>query len=198
MKKNNILILVLLLFANTCIAQKQEKLHFFGVPQVQLLNGTGKVSGAVNISFGLQKANNAYSINTGIDYYRYRTIPIIAEYKRYFGNKNQKPFVYAGLGYSANWLLDNQKRQIYNWWSSFWPTTANDATYKNGITYQLGVGYAIHNKQQKGLQLSIGLQAKTLQERFEEMVFNGTTSVPMQRVYNYQLNRLQLTLGYKL
>lgn len=184
-------IAILFLLPNLVEAQKNTKLNFVVTPEINLLNGDEHISSTINLKVGILKNNTQYSIGAGIDYYGYRTVPLMVDVKQFLSNKKNKPFVYAGTGYNVTWLLDEQKRR--NW---FWGMPTTTADYSNGFTYHFGIGYGFLNKQNKGLLINIGINSKSLKETYDTWVFNGTTSVLMPTSNIYTLSRLAIGLAY--
>lgn len=193
------LILILLCcIATTCSIQAQKKestkYKFLAIPNFQVLNGAEATSSSIHLYAGLANTHNHFTIGVGIDYYRFRTVPLMLDYKHFFGNKQNKVFAYSSIGYSIPWLLEEQKYRFWNGWGGM----GNLGEYSSGLAYQFGIGYAILNKKQKGFLLNVGMNSKSIKERFEQMVFNGTTSTLMPYTKIYHLNRLAIGIGYTL
>ncbi len=197
MKTRNLFCFGILFFISEIgFTQEKKKFQLYGTPQIQLLNGANSISSSIGLSLGVQKSTLQYGFAIGIDYYQFRTLPITVECKKYFTTKKNKPFVFAGVGYSINWLLENQKKQTnFIWWGGGNNTFAD---YNNGITYNMGIGYALLNKHNKGILLSVGYNTKKITESYSEGVFNGTTTVQMPRENKYALNRLAIGVAYTL
>lgn len=191
--KKYFVFIVCLFFVSTkqLLAQQKDSYQWVIVPQFNILNGQQITSTSIHLNTGIANNKNQYTIGVGIDYYVYRTVPIIAEYKHFIGNKKNKPFVYTGLGYNIAWLLDNQKKQIWNWGSP-----SSYADYSNGFCYQFGIGYAVLTKNKKGVLFNLGLYNKSLKENTSNWVFNGTNSVLMPTSKEFNLNRLAIGMAY--
>lgn len=181
----------ILLLSSTIHAQKNSKLNFVITPEFQLLNGASKVSTSIHLRAGISKANNQLNIGAGIDYYGYRTVPIGFDFKHFFGVQKNKPFVYAGAGYNVAWLLDEQKK---HYWIFGVPSTVAD--YNSGFTYHFGMGYGFLTHNKKGLQLSIGINSKSLKESYFESVFDGTRATIFPVNNTYTLSRLAIGIAY--
>ena len=194
MKKYFVFIVCLFfVFTKQLLAQQKSNYQWVIVPQFNILNGQQITSTSIHLNTGIANNKNQYTIGVGIDYYIYRTVPIIAEYKHFIGNKKNKQFVYAGLGYNVAWLFDSQKKQTWNWGS---PSTFAD--YSNGFTYQFGIGYAVLIKNKKGVLFNLGFSNKSLTENTSSWVFNGTNSVLMPSSKKFDLNRLAIGIAYIL
>lgn len=195
--KHFISTLLLVAFALGSIHAQQatkSKYNFIVIPNFQVLNGSEATSNSIHLNAGFANANNHFTINAGIDNYRFRTVPLMLDYKHFFGNKQNKVFAYTSLGYAIPWLLEEQKRMYWTNWGGI----NNLADYSSGLQYQFGIGYAILNKKQKGFLLNIGFNSKSLKEEIQQMVFNGSTSVLMPYKTIYHLNRLSIGIGYTL
>lgn len=194
--KHFIFTLLIVVAWGSTLAQKAQKskYNFIVIPNFQVLNGDEATSSSIQLNAGFVNANNHFTINTGIDYYRFRTVPLMLDYKYFFGNKQNKVFAYTSLGYAIPWLLEEQKRMYWTNWGGI----NNLADYSSGIQYQFGIGYAILNKKQKGFLLSVGFNSKSIKEEIQQMVFNGSTSILMPYTTIYHLNRLSIGIGYTL
>lgn len=161
-------IIKILLCSNFVLAQKSSNPNFVVTPEINLLNGADHISSSINLKAGIIKCNTQYSIGAGIDYYGYRTVPLVVDVKQFLGSKKNKPFIYAGAGYNVTWLLDDQKRTNF-----FWGLPPSIADYSNGFTYHYGIGYGFLNKSKKGLLVNIGINSKSLKETYNTRVFDG-------------------------
>jgi hypothetical protein len=61
----------------------------------------------------------------------------------------------------------------------------------------LGIGYGFKSKRGHGLFLRAGQSVKTLGQRYNEQVWNGTSTVTAARDINYLFGRLAIQAGFR-
>lgn len=159
------------------------------------VNNIGLLEGETGSAFQLQTINGAQykswfgGAGIGIDYYRYRTIPLFFDLRKEFGKSSNKVFVYTDLGVSFSWLTDNQKKTYQ----------INDH-YSNGFYTDLGLGYTVAIGKNNGLLICLGYSYKKMTETFTSVyAYNPYTDIgqPDQtEKINYSLNRLSIKLGW--
>ncbi len=185
-----------LLFVFGVQAQEIKSKAAFSVSaETALLNGDNHVNGQVLLSAGYEFKGWFIGAGSGFDYYKYRTVPVFADVKKYFGKGNRQLFIYANAGTDIAWPTVNQKnlRNGGGWWG--W--SPSPSIFKNGIYTDLGFGYALFNSKHRGIFTALGYSTKTITEIYEESVWNGTTSVIAKRTLDYTMNRILFRIGYK-
>lgn len=163
--------------------------------QTALLNGDNHVNGQILLSAGYEFKGWYIGAGSGFDYYKYRTVPVFADVKKYFGKGNRQLFIYANAGSDIAWPTENQKnlRNSGGWWG--W--SPSPGVFKNGIYTDLGFGYTLFNSKHRGFFTALGYSTKTITEIYDEQVWNGTTSVMTKRTLDYTMNRILFRIGYK-
>jgi hypothetical protein len=163
--------------------------------QFHSLNNLGLLEGQTGSSFQLQSINGVQfqswfaGVGIGLDYYRYRSVPLFLDIRKEFGKKANKPFLYADGGINFPWVTDSEK-SIY----------AADDHFGNGFYADLGAGYKISMGKKNSLLLSLGYSNKKLTETYTSpfvtyIDFFNPTSSPATKI-NYSLNRLSIKLGW--
>lgn len=161
--------------------------------EVNLLNGDNHVNGQVNLQVGLQQKTWQFSVGSGFDYYKYRTIPVYVELKKFFGLEQHQLFVFVKGGSTIAWPTETQKTlRNTNWWGVYSPSM-----FKNGLFAEGGVGYSLFNKKQHGFYTAAGYSFKSLRESYTEQNWNGNILVSTKRSALYQMNRILLKIGYQ-
>jgi len=127
-------------------------------------------------------------VGVGLDYYRIRTIPLIIDLRKAFGNSRNKFFIYTDVGISFSWVTDKEKI----------PYTANDK-FSNGFYNNAGVGYRIAVDRKKSLLIDIGYSFKNSTAAYEPPVFNyGDRALwGSQQKVNYNLHRIMIKIGWE-
>jgi hypothetical protein len=192
--KIRIFILFFLFTAAATIAAAQQKeskspWHFHSI------NNIGLLEGETGSAFQLQSINGAQykswfgGAGIGIDYYRFRTIPLFFDLRKEFGKNSNKVFVYADLGIGFSWLTDNQKM-----------TYQIDDRYSNGFYSDLGLGYKVAIGKNNGLLISLGYSYKKMTETYTSVYsyypFTDFTQPDQTERINFSLNRLSIKLGW--
>lgn len=194
--KGFILSVIGLLFILTAHAQQVKQKATLSVSaQTALLNGDNHVNGQVLLSAGYEFKGWFIGAGSGFDYYKYRTVPVFADVKKYFGKGSRQVFIYANAGSDIAWPTENQKnlRNGGGWWG--W--SPSPSVFKNGIYTDLGFGYTLFNSKHRGFFTALGYSTKTITEIYDESVWNGTTSVMTKRTLDYTMNRILFRIGYK-
>jgi hypothetical protein len=189
--KHSIFICIILFMAGTLSAQQK---NLPGLWQFHSINNVGLLEGQTGSAFQLQSVNGAQykswfgGIGLGLDFYRYRTIPLFIDLRREFGGSSNKLIIYADLGVNFCWLTDVEK-------TSYLP---NDK-FNKGLYADMGLGYKIGLGKTNNLLLSIGYSLKKLKETYdEENNFYLPTEYPPEREQiNYSLNRLSIKIGWE-
>jgi hypothetical protein len=187
---------LILLFCVTYFAVSAQEKKQTTKWQFHSLNNLGLLEGQTGSSFQLQSINGAQyqswfaGIGVGLDYYRYRTIPLFLDIRKEFGKKAGKPFIYMDGGINFSWVTDSQKN-VYG----------ADDHFKNGFYTDLGAGYKINLGNRNALLISLGYSNKKLTETYSTYYptyydFYGLTNNPSSTKINYSLNRLSIKLGW--
>lgn len=177
-------------------AQTQLKPSFHSIEQLALVNGNDAVSGALQTVNGFAIGNWFAGIGAGLDFYRYRSVPLFIDLRRSVSmNKGNKLFVYADGGYNLPWVT--KKAEHYTIWG--WPTNSETRyKYNGGVYTDAGVGYAVHFSNGYALLLSTGYSHKYFREKRTTITTTGENnqSVDIQR-FTYSLNRLMVKAGFQ-
>lgn len=160
------------------------------------VNNIGLLEGEAGSSFQIQTINGAQykswfgGIGLGLDYYRYRTIPLFLDIRKEFGNGSNKLFLYSDMGVNFCWLTDNQKMNYYL-----------DDQFKNGMYADFGAGYKIGlgKSDHDHLLLSLGYSFKKLKETYDapEYFYPPAAGPASKDEINYSLNRLSIKIGWE-
>jgi hypothetical protein len=195
--KISILLFMLIVFAGNSTAQQKGLTSPW---QFHSINNVGLLEGQAGSSFQLQTINGAQykswfgGVGLGIDYYRYRTIPLFFDIRKEFGKSSNKVFVYTDLGINFSWLTDNEKM-----------TYMTDDHFGNGFFSDLGLGYKIAVGKNNGLLISLGYSYKKITETYKSAIYSNyyiyaaeQAVVPDQtEKINYSLNRLSIKIGWE-
>src|ERR1700730_10196903 len=108
-----ILFIIVMLQAMDIVAQPaKEKLRFHSIEQLGLINGKGATAALFQTVNGLEYRGFFAGVGTGIDYYRYRSVPLFMDIRKEFGQKKRKWFVYADAGHHFPWVDQNESQNL--------------------------------------------------------------------------------------
>lgn len=198
--KNITLLFVLIvgLGTNVIAQQKQHAPGFRSIQHISLINGKGAVSAGLQSVNGIRLGNWFAGAGAGLDFYRYRSVPLFLDIRREFGLNKGKLFVYADGGYNLPWVTDGE--DVYNAWpGSFYKV---DNKYDGGIYTDAGIGYVIYHGSRSALVLSVGYSIK----KFKKQVITTSSYTPPQqepvvnedvKKFNYNFNRLMIKIGWQ-
>jgi hypothetical protein len=158
----------------------------------------GLLVGQTGNAFQLQTINGAQyrswfaGAGVGLDYYRFRTIPLFLDLKKEFGRSSNKLFVYADGGVSFSWVSDDEKLGYV------------DDHFSNGFYSDLGFGYKSAVGKNNALIISLGYSYKKLTETYTSPFYYFTDpyntdplTSPSKEQINYSLNRLSIKIGWE-
>lgn len=198
MSKRMLIILIVFL-ATVCSLSAQQiaeaaKPRFHSLEQIALINGTGAISASLQSVNGLSLGNWFSGVGVGLDFYRYRSVPLFFDVRKSFGGQNgNKLFLYADGGVNIPWVKDNEP--VFGIWS--WPVKA-DYRYKAGAYIDAGFGYAVRIRGGNALLLSTGFSHKYFSEK-RTTIGVGAENQDLTNVQNftYSLNRLMIKAGWQ-
>ncbi len=182
-----ILLLFGCFFSVTVFAQ--TRYQYQGNFELGLVNGGSGAHGFLHTSHGIGRGNWTLQLGTGIDYYRFRTIPVFLDLKKQFGKKSTRVFGMVSGGLSLEWI--EAKPYQHNPISSFWlPRT--DSRFYNGYTARVGAGVIFKAEKKTNFAVSAGWSLKTLTEKYEEWNMMPGPMPPdmIAKTFVYQLNRI--------
>ncbi|MBX2921112.1 MAG: hypothetical protein KF746_02885 [Chitinophagaceae bacterium] len=198
----NILIAGMLLLAFTCSVNAQQKVAagkavFHSVQQVSLTNGNNAVSAGIQSVNGFAVNGWFAGVGVGLDFYRYRSVPLFLELKKEIPLKKNALFFYADGGYNIPWVKNEDQRNEGPWGYYEVKNHYNARLYFDG-----GLGYAIQFNKGNALLLSAGYShkafnaIKTTTNKYNIGTPQETENTDMQKL-SYRFNRLMLKVGWQ-
>lgn len=183
---------------SAAFAQTAKKKPIFHSQELLgLINGKGAVSAGIQSINGVEAGNWFAGVGVGIDFYRYRSLPLFADVKRYFRIANgNKLFIYGDCGYNIPWSKEDNEQ--FSGWGG---TTKVERDNKGGAYMDAGGGYAIQFSKGNALLLSLGFSHKYFSQKVVTTYQIGgeagnaeTTDI---KQFNYNFNRLIIKIGWQ-
>lgn len=185
-------------FLNICVAQQhteKAEMKFHSINQIGLLNGQTGSAFQIQTINGLGYKSWFAGIGVGIDYYRFRGIPLFTDIRKTFGHTKNKLFVYGDGGIHFNWATDKEKN-----------ATGVRDKISNGFYFDGGLGYHISINSSNALLISLGYSYKKITDRTPVIYYLDyypsiagvyPPQEPQTNKLNYSLNRISIKLGWE-
>ena len=178
-----------------CAAQQEKEnglIRFHSINQVGFLDGLPASSWQLQSVNGIQYKSWFGGIGAGLDYYRFRGIPVFADIRKSFGHTKNKLFIYGDGGIHFVRATNSEKT----------PFGIADH-FSNGVYLDAGMGYQIRINRKNAFLISLGYSYKTAKETTTRYLFPPTyvmigSPYPETNRYNYHLNRISLKVGWAI
>ncbi len=187
------IIATFLISSNTAFSQKPG-VKYTGTIEGDVLFGAFEKTGSVLTHHGIAYNNWKASVGTGLDFYRYRTVPVFLNVQRSFKLGKTQSFVEASGGVNIAHPTESEKLRN-NWWGIWWPSIGDTLNFNNGYYSRLGVGLVLTPKSKIKLTTNAGWSYKTISERYEEYVYDGVLVRKEIHTNRYGLNRWYVGIG---
>jgi hypothetical protein len=180
-------------------AQKKPSWKPIGIAEVGLIGGSYELSGDWRLKAGVQKGP-LLGLGSGVDYYRFTSVPVFAHGQYNFGQRKWKPFAAAAAGVNIDAVEDYQKHQYWAPWgiTNIFRSSSTPANYESGYMAEFGGGYAFYGKKGHGLQVSLHYSFKSIREWYPATAWAGNSeSTAYNEESTYLMHRTVLRLAYK-
>lgn len=181
----------LLACINCCGATAQKavtKFNFQSINEIGFTAGENATRMQVATSNGVGNKKWFAGLATGMDFYRFRTIPLYADIRYRFLKGPGQVFVYTNTGYHFAWATTKEKMNV-------WQGTS---TVNGGVHLAAGAGYQFNLKNKYAVLISTGYTYKQVTEKFRPVICGFAGCFPSQVVeeYKYRLRRLSVKIGW--
>jgi hypothetical protein len=196
MPRLSLLLLLLTILTGSSSAQQTNIAETW---QFHSINNVGILEGQIGSAFQLQTINGVQykswfcGAGLGLDYYKFRTIPLFFDLRKEFGKSVNKLFLYSDLGVHFSWVTDKEKTNY-----------VVDDKFGNGIFAEAGLGYKAVIGKNHGLLISAGYSYKKLREAYNSLQYypglymiNSEQNINNQSQINYALSRLSIKMGWQ-
>ncbi len=183
---------LLLYFAGDTAAQQKKPAplwRFHSINTIGLLEGEAGSAFQLQTINGVQYKNWFAGAGAGLDYYRFRSVPLFLDIRKMFPLATNTFFLYGDIGMHANWITEKQKN------SNSYVAALSD--FNNGLYTDAGAGYQICLGNKGGLLISAGYSFKSLrgtQIDYTPMSYDGPPAITRLK---YDLSRVSVKLGLK-
>jgi hypothetical protein len=167
----------------------QQKLSFRSLNYLGLLEGETGSAFQIQTINGLQRRGWFAGVGTGLDYYRYRSIPLFFSLSKKIGNQNRGFFISMDEGINFAWYK-REKR---------WADDFTSSKFSPSLYWVPSIGYSFGLRNNKdAILIGIGYSYKHLKEKVERSVFCiNPPCEPVIERYDYRLNRLLMRIGWQ-
>lgn len=177
----------------TTIAYSQEEIakvkknYFSSGIYAGILEGEAGSALQLQIINGINRGNWFGGIGTGLDYYRFRSVPVFLTMTRYLKPGFRGLYLQGDAGINFPWVP-----------ALFDPEGSNDI-FRPGLYWNGALGYATCiGKKQNGLLLSLGYSYKKLSQNTEQPVWCINPPCPsMKEEFDLRFRRLSLRIGWQ-
>ncbi len=154
MRDKSIYSFLIFLFLSVSAAAQKKPVQFNSINEVGLAAGQSEYSPIFQTINGIKFSNWFSGIGIGVDYYRYKTLPLFFDARRYFG-KQKKGFGYADLGYG--FPLKNKPGKEISYYNSYY--------FTGDIYTDIGIGYQFMLNKKSSLLFSLGHSYKKMHSK---------------------------------
>jgi hypothetical protein len=196
MLRLSMLLLLLTIIAGNSSAQQNNISKTW---QFHSINNVGFLEGQTGSAFQLQTINGVQckswfsGAGLGLDYYRFRTVPLFFDLRKEFGKCANKLFLYSDLGVNFSWVTDKEKTNY-----------VVDDKFANGLYAEAGLGYKAVIGKNQALLISVGYSYKKLRETYISWQYypginmiNPEQNINNQNQINYGFSRLSIKMGWQ-
>ena len=162
---------------------------FHSINNIGLLEGEKGSAFQLQTIHGVQYKSWFAGAGIGIDYYKFRGLPLFFDCRKMFPLSSKDVFfVYADIGIHCNWITDKQKND-----NSYY----SGGDFSNGIYTDAGIGYEIGTSKKDAFLISAGYSYKALNETYTDYTPLAYDGPPVLSKNHYGLRRLTIKMGWK-
>jgi hypothetical protein len=185
MSRKSFYSLIFFLLISFSTAAQKKAIKFQSINDAGIAGGQSEADYIFQTVNGIKFSNWFAAVGIGIDNYRYKTLPLFFDGRRYFGNHNEG-FLYGDLGY--NFPMKNKPGKEISYYDSY--------DFKGGIYTDIGIGYQSKLYKKSSVLFSLGYSCKRLETKVGANIcpFAGPCYVDYSK-YDFSFNRIVLKAG---
>ena len=173
---------------SSTLVHSQNRLQFRSQNYVGLLEGNDQSAFQLTTINGIQQGAWFLGAGTGLDWYRYRTIPLFFSVNKDLKLARRGFFFSADAG--TNFVWNKNQTDLINGYA---------VDYKPGYYWGAGFGYkALFRNKKDAIIINMGYNVKQVKETQEITIYCLVPPCPAQiERYNYRLRRFSFRLGWQ-
>ncbi len=200
-------LLTILLLSAAGISTFAQTNRWTPTPNIQVGFMGGSFGPALEgrLGFGVKKQGLVLGLASGIDTYRFTSVPLVATATYSHGTRKWKPFASAAAGWNIAAVQPHEKGGQYQYPSGntrftndfIWmPGSWVPASYRSGWLAEIGGGMGRHTKKGHAYTMGLHYSAKTISESMTELVWTGSTQIEHPATAHYLMQRISLRFGF--
>ena len=180
---------------SSAVFSQKANVRYTGLFESGMVNGSYETNIALSTSHGIKLKGWSAAIGTGIDYYRFRSVPVYLDVKRFISLGKKEFFIQTSAG--TNIAYPKQEQKIsQKWWSSWWPPQNDTFSFSNGFYSKAAIGMVFNPKEKLKVSFTVGWSYKSLSQHNYELIFNGSSGYEYSpRTTMYGMHRLYVGLS---
>jgi len=185
--KNGLVLLLCSCLLAPCFAQQYSpgpKTTFQSINQMGLLDGESGAAVQLQTINGVRHQSWFIGAGLGLDYYKFRTIPLFLDLRKTFGNGSNQFFLYSDAGASFYWKRDKDVKEYF----------LNDK-FKPGLLAEAGLGCSIKINSGLHVLFSGGYSYKSVREQGSLVWIDWPPPGDNTAVTEHHLNRVVIKAG---
>jgi hypothetical protein len=197
MTKSVLILVTALLLHKDLLAQAPQKLKPWGAVEAGAMTGSSGAAFDYRIEGGVGMNNWKWGMGGAYDRYRFTSIPIFAQARKYFGDGRNRLFLLGSAGVNIPTADPPSNGEIFNDSWNYSPTSNH--RYHTGIYAEAGAGISFFAKRKAGLELSLLYNRKSMKETYLQSVYNGTDgNEQVENWTKYRMNRMVLRIATRI
>ncbi|HEX3025115.1 MAG TPA: hypothetical protein VHP12_07880 [Chitinophagaceae bacterium] len=188
MKKIIIVIVLLILFQHINAQKTEKKLRFTSINNIGVIVGKNSSGISLQTVNGFKlKHNWIAGFGVAYDPYQIASVPVFIDARKYFGNKQWMPFLYADAG--KNYTLRN------NNYPKNWSDGSEAYTFTNSLYAETGIGISKAITKNNKFFLSAGYSYK--QFNYSQHIITYFPWMDLSQMLHYQTNYYQYHFSFQ-
>lgn len=183
------------LFAQSSSIKKSGIWNPWGIAEAGIVWGASEPIADLRLQGGVSKNNWQLGVGLASDNYRFKSLPMYLQARKTFTSGKRRPFILASAGY--NFATEPDHSANWAWGPGIWgPNTIYQ--YNSGYYAELGAGYAFRAHKKWGFNLSFSYTRKTMTEKYDATIWNGSVSENTVNENIYRMNRFAIRIGIRM
>lgn len=197
MTRTILILATALLLNKDLLAQAPQKIKPWAAMEAGGMTGSSGVAFDYRIEGGVGMNNWKWGLGVAYDQYRFSSVPIYAQARKYFGNGSSRLFLLGSAGVNITTADPENGGVIFDDSWIYSPTSNHQ--YHAGVYAEAGAGISLFAKRKAGLELSLLYNRKSMKETFIQSVNSGPNgNEQVESWTKYRMNRLVLRIAMRI